>query len=66
MMVLDAGYKTPAIARQLLTEAVKPIFPFTRPKGNKEFFYKKEFVYDEHFDCYLCPNDQPLKYSTTN
>lgn len=66
MMVLDAGYKTPAIARQLLEEEIKPIFPYTRPKGNKEFFYKKEFVYDEHFDCYLCPNDHPLKYSTTN
>ncbi|PKK39077.1 Mobile element protein [Clostridiaceae bacterium JG1575] len=66
MMVFDADYKTPAIARRLLEEEVKPIFPYTRPKGKKELFFKKEFIYDECFDCYLCPNDQPIKYSTTN
>ena len=30
------------------------------------FFKKHEYVYDEPYDCYLCPNDQMLKYSTTN
>ena len=30
------------------------------------FFKKYEYAYDEYFDCYLCPNDQILKYSTTN
>ena len=30
------------------------------------FFKKYEYVYDEHYDCYLCPNDKILKYSTTN
>lgn len=25
-----------------------------------------EYVYDEYFDCYICPNNAPLKYSTTN
>ena len=30
------------------------------------FFKKYEFVYDEHYDCYICPNDQILSYSTTN
>ncbi|WP_230303367.1 transposase, partial [Peribacillus simplex] len=24
------------------------------------------YVYDEHFDCYLCPSGETLKYSTTN
>ena len=33
----------------------------------KEGFFKKyEYVYDEYYDCYLCPNNQVLKYSTTN
>ena len=33
----------------------------------KEGFFKKyEYVYDEYYDCYICPNDQMLKYSTTN
>jgi rubrerythrin len=32
----------------------------------KGFFKKYEYVYDEYYDCYICPNDQILKYSTTN
>lgn len=27
-------------------------------------FRKKDFVYDAYFDCYLCPNNQPLLFST--
>ena len=65
-IVMDAGYKTPAIAKTLIDDDITPIFPYTRPKGKKGFFLKSAFVYDEHYDCYLCPNDQVLKYSTTN
>ena len=32
----------------------------------KGFFRKYEYVYDEYFDCYICPNNQILKYTTTN
>jgi len=32
----------------------------------KGYFKKHEFVYDEYFDCYICPNNHILKYSTTN
>jgi hypothetical protein len=28
-------------------------------------FKKHEYVYDEYYDCYICPNNQILKYSTT-
>ena len=27
---------------------------------------KTEYVYDEYFDCYVCPNDRVLTYQTTN
>ena len=30
------------------------------------FFPKHAYVYDEHFDCYLCPANAILGYSTTN
>ena len=30
------------------------------------YFRKYEYVYDEYYDCYICPNNQVLKYSTTN
>jgi transposase len=64
--VVDAGYKTPAIAKLLLDDGVKPIFPYKRPQTKEGFFKKSEYVYDEYNDCYICPNDQMLKYSTTN
>jgi len=63
---IDAGYKTPAIAKYLLEQEIHPIWPYTRPKTKDGFFRKSEFAYDEHFDCYLCPNHQVLSYSTTN
>lgn len=30
------------------------------------FFRKYEYVYDEYCDCYICPANKILKYSTTN
>lgn len=64
--VVDAGYKTPAIAKLLLDDGVKPLFPYKRPMTKAGFFKKSDFVYDEAYDCYLCPNDQMLPYRTTN
>lgn len=66
MIVADTGYKTPAIANMLLNDDITPIFPYKRPMTKKEFFKKHQYVYDEYYDCYLCPNDKVLKYSTTN
>ena len=57
MMVADAGYKTPAM---------EPLFPYKSPMTKKGFFRKYEYVYDEMYDCYLCPADKMLRYSTTN
>lgn len=66
MMVMDAGYKTPAIARMLLLDEVQPLLPYKRPMTKEGFFRKYEYVYDEYYDCYICPNNKILKYSTTN
>jgi hypothetical protein len=30
------------------------------------FFKKYEYVYDEYYDCYICPANKTLEYSTTN
>ena len=64
--IVDAGYKTPAIAKMLLDDGVKPLFPYKRPMTKAGFFRKYEYVYDEYNDCYICPNNQILKYRTTN
>ena len=66
VIVADAGYKTPAIAKMLIDDGIAPVFPYKAPMTKKGFFRKYEYVYDEYFDCYICPNNQILKYTTTN
>ena len=65
-IIADAGYKTPAIAKLLIDKEIKPLFPYKSPMTKEGFFKKYEYVYDEYYDCYICPNNQILKYSTTN
>ena len=65
-LVADAGYKTPAIAKLLIDDGIKPLLPYKRPMTKEGFFKKYEYAYDEYYDCYICPNNQILKYSTTN
>ena len=64
--IVDAGYKTPPIAKLLLDDGVDPVFPYKSPMTKDGFFKKYEYVYDEYNDCYLCPANQILKYTTTN
>lgn len=65
-LVADVGYKTPAIAKLLLDDGITPLLPYKCPMTPEDFFKKYEYVYDEYFDCYVCPNDQVLIYHTTN
>ena len=64
--VVDAGYKTPAIAKLLIDDGVNPVFPYKRPMTKAGFFTKSEYVYDEYTDSYICPNNKTLRYCTTN
>lgn len=66
MIVMDAGYKTPAIAKRLLDDGILPLFPYKRSMTKKGFFKKSEFAYDEYYDCYVCPNNKVLHYAATN
>lgn len=63
---LDAGYLTPAICKTIIENGQKAYMPYKRPMTKKGFFKKYEFVYDEDYDHYLCPNNQALRYTTTN
>jgi len=65
-IAVDAGYKTPGIMREIIQSGKVPVVPYKRPMTKEGFFRKWEYVYDEHFGCYLCPNDKILNYSTTN
>ena len=66
MIVMDAGYRTPAIAKQILDDEIEPLMAYKRPQTKKGFFRKYEYVYDEYYDCYICPGNQILRYHTTN
>lgn len=65
-IVLDAGYKTPWICKQIIDDNKTPILPYKRPMTKKGFFKKYEYVYDKYYDHYVCPNGELLEYSTTN
>jgi hypothetical protein len=65
-LIADSGYKTPSIAKFLLDQNSTPVFPYTRPRGKKGKLRPKDFIYDDYYDCYLCPENQVLAYSTTN
>lgn len=66
IVALDAGFKTPSVMRKIFMSGKLPAVTYTRPKTKEGFFKKSDYVYDEYFDCYLCPQNQILKYTTTN
>lgn len=65
-VVIDAGYKTPWICKQIFDDERKAVIPYKRPMTKAGYFRKYEYVYDEYYDCIICPNNQLLNYSTTN
>lgn len=66
VVTADAGYKTPWICKELIDDGIIPSMPYVRPKTKEGFFHAGEYVYDEHYDCILCPENNVLKYTTTN
>ncbi len=65
-IVADSAYKTPHIAKKIFDDGRVLSTAYKRPMSKQGFFKPYEYVYDKYFDCYICPNNAPLKYSTTN
>lgn len=65
-VAVDAGYKTPWICKKVIDDRRNPSTPYKRPMSKKGFFRPYEYVYDEYYNCVICPHNQVLKYSTTN
>ena len=64
--VVDSAYKTPHICKLVFGDGKILSTAYTRPrtmKGGHEWW---KYVYDEYYDCVLCPENHVLKYSTTN
>ena len=65
-VAVDSGYKTPWIMKQIFDSGRIAAVPYKRPMTKEGFYKKHEYVYDKHYDCYLCPENQVLKYTTTS
>lgn len=63
---LDSAYGTATIAECLLRRDILPVFAYRRPVKTQNVFKKKDFIYNEITDTYICPNEQVLEYVTTS
>ena len=65
-IVMDAGYKTPWIAKKILEDSRIPILPYTR-RGYKEGQFRPwDYKYDVETDSFTCPRGEALRHTTTD
>lgn len=57
-VVADAAYKTPWICKKIIDDGRNPSMPYKCPLGKKGMFRPYEFVYDEYYNCVICPRNQ--------
>ena len=65
-VTMDAGYKTPWIAKKTLDDGKIPILPYTRRNGKKDGYKLWEYEYDPVNDQYICPQGRTLRHTTTS
>ena len=65
-VVVDAAYKTPWICKKVIDDNRNISAPYKRPMGKSGYFRPYEYVYDEYFDCIICPENNVLNYSSTD
>ena len=64
--VADSAYKTPHICKKVFSDGRVLSTAYKRPQTMKGGHPWDAYVYDEYFDCIICPEYQALNYSTTN
>lgn len=65
-VTMDAGYKTPWIAKKTIEGSKIPILPYTRYTGKKDCYKPWEYTYDPANDTYICPRGGILRHTTTD
>ena len=65
-VTMDAGYKTPWIAKKTLDDGKVPVLPYTRYKGSQDRYKPWEYTYDPINDTYTCPRGGILRHTTTD
>ena len=66
IVVADSAYKTPYICKQIFGTGKVLSTAYKRPVTKKGNLPWDKYVYDEYYDCIICPQYSELKYSTTN
>ncbi len=62
MIIADAGYRSPAIAREIIKDGIEPLLPYKRPM-TKDGFFKKMNMYMTNIMIVIFV--QKIKYLTT-
>lgn len=65
-VAMDAGYKTPWIAKKTIDDGKAPILPYTTYKGDKSRYKPWQYTYDPVSDSYICPQGGRLRHTTTD
>lgn len=65
-VVADSAYKTPHICKKVFDDGRVLSTAYKRPQTMKSGHEWWKYVYDEYYDCVICPEYQPLTYRTTN
>lgn len=65
-VALDSGYLTAPICKGLDTRKIFGVIAHRRFHPTQGLFHKHEFKYDTEQNVYICPQQQKLRYSTTD
>ena len=65
-ITMDAGYKTPWIAKKTLDDGRIPILPYTNHHYKEGTYKPWEYTYDPKEDHFICPHGAVLRHTTTD
>ena len=65
-ITMDAGYKTPWIAKKTLDDGRIPILPYTNHHYKEGTYKPWEYEYDAKEDRFICPQGGVLRHTTTD
>ncbi len=65
-VAMDAGYKTPWIAKKVLDDNKIPVLPYTQYNGKSGRYKPRQYTYDVTTDEYICPQGERLRHTTTD
>ena len=65
IIVADSAYKTPWICKRIFDSGRILSTAYKRPMTKKNGLPWRDYVYDEYYDCVICPEYKILHYATT-